>query len=311
MKDEIAIGVDVGGSHIVSAAVNLNTCKILPKTTFSVKINNKESKDVVLENWSKAINQTIKSALSSINNRANIGFAIPGPFNYRTGVAMFEGDNDKYESLYKVSIPDELPKYINSDEVSLRFLNDATSFGVGVATQGKAKGCKRIIVVTLGTGFGSAFIKNGIPQVNTKEVPEGGCLWDKPYKSGISDDYFSTRWCIDRYHELSSELMKGVKEIATANNDYSRTVFKEFGSNMADFMIPFIEKFQPEIIVMGGNISKASNLFLPSFKSELQKNGLQLDFEISNLMEDAAIIGSSRLFEPNFWISVKDDLPVL
>jgi len=309
MQDEIAIGVDVGGSHIVSAAVNLRTFEILPKTTFSVKVNNKESKDIVLENWSRAINRTIQSV--SMQKTANIGIAIPGPFNYVTGVAMFEGDNDKYENLYKVSIPEELPKHINSNEVNLRFLNDATSFGVGVSTQGKAKDCKRIIVLTLGTGFGSAFIKNGIPQVNTKEVPEGGCLWDKPYKSGISDDYFSTRWCIDRYHQLSSELMKGVKEIAAANNAHSRTVFNEFGSNMADFMIPFIEKFQPEIIVMGGNISKASKLFLPSFNRELQKNGLGLDYEISNLMEDAAIIGSSRLFEPHFWNSVKDNLPVL
>ncbi|MBT8298747.1 MAG: ROK family protein [Maribacter sp.] len=309
MQDEIAIGVDVGGSHIVSAAVNLRTFEILPRTRFAVKINNKESKDIVLENWSRAINRTIQSV--SMQKTANIGIAIPGPFNYVTGVAMFEGDNDKYENLYKVSIPEELPKHINSNEVNLRFLNDATSFGVGVSTQGKAKGCERIIVLTLGTGFGSAFIKNGIPQVNTKEVPEGGCLWDKPYKSGISDDYFSTRWCIDRYHQLSLHLMQGVKEIAAANNAHSRSVFNEFGSNMADFMIPFIEKFQPEIIVLGGNISKASHLFLPSFKRELQKNNLGLDFEISDLMEDAAIIGSSRLFESHFWNSVKDNLPVL
>lgn len=309
MKDEIAIGVDIGGSHIVSAAVNLSTFEILPQTTYSVKINNKEPKDIVLENWSKAINRTIESA--SLHNKANIGFAIPGPFNYSTGVAMYEGDNDKYENLYRVSILDELPKFINSDIIELKFLNDATSFGVGVSTQGKAKDCKKIVVVTLGTGFGSAFIKNGIPQVNTDEVPEGGCLWDKPFSLGISDDYFSTRWCIDRYQELSSEKAKGVKEVAMANNEYSKIVFDEFGSNMAKFMIPYIENFRPDIIVMGGNVSKASNLFLPAFKNVLLNNELKVEFEISNLMEDAAIIGSARLFEPNFWQGVKDNLPTL
>ncbi|MBT8308357.1 MAG: ROK family protein [Maribacter sp.] len=309
MQQDIAIGVDIGGSHIVSAAVNLKTFDILPNTTYSVKINNKASKNVVLKDWSKAINQTIESAF--LHSRANIGFAVPGPFDYRKGVAMFKGDNDKYECLYKVSIPDELPKYINSDEVNLRFLNDATSFGVGVSTQGKAKDCKRIIVVTLGTGFGSAFIRDGVPLVKSTEVPVGGCLWDKPFKSGISDDYFSTRWCINRYHELSSVVVKGVKEIAEANTEDSKTVFNEFGSNMAKFMIPYLIKFKPEIIVMGGNISKASKLFLPAFKSELRKAGLRVDFEISTLMEDAAIIGSSRLFDPSFWDRVKDDLPVL
>jgi len=309
MNDQIAIGVDIGGSHITSAAVNLKTFEIIQNTYYSVKINNKASKQVVLKDWSKAINKTIESA--SIRTTAEIGFAIPGPFNYKAGVAMFEGDNDKYESLYNVSIPDELPKFINREEVNLRFLNDATAFGVGVSTQGKAKKCTRVIVLTLGTGFGSAFINNGVPLVHSPEVPKGGCLWDKPFKSGISDDYFSTRWCIDRYYGISTKRLKGVKEIAEENNDYSRIVFDEFGSNMAEFLIPYLEKFRPEIFVMGGNISKASDLFLPAFKSELQKAGLKVDFEVSTLMEDAAIIGSARLFEPSFWNKVKDNLPDL
>lgn len=309
MDNQIAIGVDIGGSHITSAAVNLRTFKILPNTTYSVKINNKASKEVVLKEWSKAINKTIDSA--SLTGKANIGFAIPGPFNYKTGVAMFEGGNDKYESLYKVSILDELPKHINGEEVNLRFLNDATSFGVGVSTQGRAKNHSKLIAVTLGTGFGSAFIKDGVPQVNTNEVPVGGCLWDKPFKSGISDDYFSTRWCIERYHQISNELVKGVKEIAEANNEYSKTVFNEFGTNMAEFMIPYIREFNAEIIVMGGNISKANELFLTVFKDVLIKTGVQVEIEISTLMEDAGIIGSARLFEPNFWNMVKDNLPDL
>ena len=309
MTDQIAIGVDIGGSHITSAAVNLRTFEILQNSSFSAKIDNKASKEIIMQDWCKAINKTIESV--SLQNTATIGFAIPGPFNYKTGVALFEGNNDKYESLYKVSIPEELPKFINSEKVNLRFLNDATAFGVGVSTQGKAKNCKKVIVVTLGTGFGSAFIKNGVPQVNSYDVPKDGCLWDKPYKSGISDDYFSTRWCIERYYEITSKRVKGVKEIAEANTEDSRAVFNEFGVNMAEFMIPFVKKFQAEIIVMGGNISKASDLFLPTLKSELQNAGLQIEFEISPLLEDAAIIGSAKLFVADFWNLVKNELPEL
>lgn len=309
MKEEIAIGVDVGGSHIVSAAVNLKTNEIIPDSTFSVKINNKEPKEIILENWSKAINKSIEKIPDSEN--AKIGFAIPGPFNYKEGIAMYEGDNDKYENLYNVSIVKELPKFINSKNVELRFLNDATSFGVGVSTQGKAKNCEKIIVITLGTGFGSAFIANGIPQVNTDDVPQGGCLWDKPFKKSIADDYFSTRWCIERYFELTSERVGGVKEVAMANTTESAKVFEEFGSNMAEFMLPFIMDFKPEIIVMGGNVSKANHLFLPAFDDTLKSNGQVVDFEMSPLMEDAAILGSAKLFDSNFWHKTKDDLPCL
>ena len=309
MNDKIAIGVDIGGSHITSAAVNLRTFEILQNTTYSTKINNKASKDVVLQDWSKAINKTVESA--SMLSKADIGFAIPGPFNYKEGVALFEGENDKYESLFNVSIREELPKFINSEKVNLRFLNDATSFGVGVSTQGKAKDCQKVIVVTLGTGFGSAFINHGVPQVTSNDVPKDGCLWDKPYKSGISDDYFSTRWCIERYYEITSKRVKGVKEIAEADNEDSKAVFNEFGANMAEFMIPYIQKFEAEIMVMGGNISKASGLFLPALKNELQKAGIRLEFEVSPLMEDAAIIGSAKLFVNDFWNLVKNDLPEL
>lgn len=308
MNDQTVIGVDIGGSHITSAAVDLNELKIVPGSLVSIKVDNKASKTDIFNNWSKAINLTTKAA--SISGQVNIGLAMPGPFHYKTGLAMFKG-NDKYENLYNVSIPDELKSHINGRNVNFRFLNDATAFGVGVSSQGKAKNHSKIIAVTLGTGFGSSFIRDGVPQVKTDDVPKGGCLWDKPYKEGIGDDYFSTRWCIKRYCELSLEKVNGVKEIADKNDVHSKIVFTEFGSNMAEFMIPFLKKYKPALIVLGGNISNASDFFLPTLKSQIRDAGFTTNFEISTLMEDAAIIGSAKLYNSNFWGQVKDDLPNL
>ncbi|MDP4851541.1 MAG: ROK family protein, partial [Saprospiraceae bacterium] len=148
MNNQIAIGVDIGGSHITSAAVDLKNLVIIPETTFSMKVDNKAEKDIILKKWSEAINKTILSA--PLKQHTDIGFAIPGPFNYKNGIALFEGDNDKYESLHNVSIPEELSKYLISEKTNFRFLNDATSFAVGVSAQGKAKNCAKIIAVTLG-----------------------------------------------------------------------------------------------------------------------------------------------------------------
>lgn len=306
MNSQIAIGVDVGGSHIISAAVDLTSLQIIPKTTFSSKINNKASKEVILSDWSKVINQSIQS-LSEIKID-KIGFAMPGPFQYRIGKAMFE-TNDKYENLYNVNVAIELKKYIQGSDLKIRFLNDATSFGVGVSAMGEAKDNSKIIAITLGTGFGSSFIKDGVPQVNSDDVPEGGCLWDKPCLEGMADDYFSTRWFIKRYLELSKENLKGVKEIAEADDSYSKEVFSDFSKNLANFMSPILQKYQPNMIVLGGNISNASRLFLPQLKDELKQRNLDTKFIISSLMEEAAIIGSAKLFDPFFWDQVKDDLP--
>ncbi|MEM9141710.1 MAG: ROK family protein [Bacteroidota bacterium] len=309
MEPKIAIGVDVGGSHIVSAAVDLEALQILPGSTYSASVHNKAPKETVFATWSKALNQTM--AHMPEGETVSLGFAIPGPFDYTNGIALYTGDNDKYAQLYGVSLPEELSQYLDRDKLAFRFLNDATSFGVGVAAQKNARDFNRIIVVTLGTGFGSAFVQQGIPLVNHPDVPKEGCLWDKPFKEGIGDDYFSTRWCIQRYQQLSSETVPGVREIAMANNEHSRSVFTEFGTHMAEFMLPFLQRFRPDVLVLGGNISKAHALFLPALCDGVQKMGLQLRFEISPLMEDAAIIGSARLFEPHFWNQVKDDLPTI
>jgi glucokinase len=42
---QIAIGVDIRGSHITSAGINLETYKIIPETYYSSVINNKASKE--------------------------------------------------------------------------------------------------------------------------------------------------------------------------------------------------------------------------------------------------------------------------
>ena len=304
MSDHRVIGVDIGGSHITSAIVDLNGLKIIVGSTYSVKVDNKGSKDNILKCWSKAVNQSIKCL--GIQNEIRIGFAMPGPFNYKKGLGMFIGNNEKYESLYGVSIPDELSKYLQADKMDFRFLNDATAFGVGVASIGKAKDYSKVVAITLGTGFGSAFILDGVPQVRADNVPKGGFMWDKPYKVGLGDDYFSTRWCIKRYKEITGEETRGVKEIAEANNDSSRKVFVEFGSNMAEFMLPFLKKYQPDLIILGGNVSKANELFLPALKNKIKDAGLQVDFEISDVLEEAAIIGSAKLYDFDFWEHVKN-----
>lgn len=306
MKSNIVIGIDIGGSHITSAAVNINDLSIVANTTFSVKINNKSPKIEILENWGSVINSTLES--SQLTGNVRLGFAIPGPFQYHTGLALFNGLNDKYGSLYNSYIPNELIHFLDRDIAGMRFINDATAFGVGAASTGRAKSHSKTIAITLGTGFGSAFIKDGVPLIASEGVPSGGCLWDKPYKDGIGDDYFSTRWCVQRYLEISGKQVTGVKEIAKSNDSDSRAVFMEFGSNLAKFMIPFLEKYKPDLIILGGNVSKANSLFLPIFKSEIENFGIHTNFEISELMEDAALIGSARLFDTELWEQVKNDL---
>ena len=302
----VAIGVDIGGSHVSSAAVDLATMSIIPGTCFSGAVNSKAPKAEIYEKWSYIINQSL--AHSNLKEILGIGMAMPGPFRYKDGVALFEG-NDKYESLYEICVLSEFPDYLDKN-VPLRFLNDASSFGIGGALVDKVKNRKRIIAITLGTGFGAAFLKNNIPVVKEDDVPEGGCLWDKPFLKGIADDYFSTRWFISRFKELSLRGdITGVKDIITSKDCYTPLLFEEFAENISSFMLPYLKMFDADLLILGGSITKAHHLFLPAVENEWKENNLEVPIEIIENTEEAGIIGSSYLFNEDFWYKVKEILP--
>ncbi|MDF9796480.1 glucokinase [Catalinimonas alkaloidigena] len=310
MKRSIAIGVDVGGSHICSAAVDLNTLQIIPQTYYSTKLDNSAPKEVLMQQWSNTIAQSIEAIQNEVEEEINIGFAMPGPFIYHKGIAMFER-NEKYEQLYEVSIPEELNQSLQYTHCRYRFINDAMAFGIGVAGLEYAAEGKKVLAITLGTGFGSAFLTNAIPRLCSDNAYEGPFLWDKPYKNGIADEYFSTRWFVKRYQELSGELVKGVKEIADLKNPISQSLFEEFGQNLSDFLTPYLKNFMPDALILGGNISKASHLFLPKFGAQLQQAGISTKVVISESMEEAALVGAARLFAPQLWVQIEKDLPQL
>lgn len=71
-------------------------------------------------------------------------------------------------------------------------------------------------------------------------VPEHGCLWHLPFKSGIANDYISTRWFLREYAALRGQQAKGVREIAdlARENHELRALFVRFGRNLASILAP-------------------------------------------------------------------------
>jgi glucokinase len=306
-----AIGVDVGGSHFSCAAINLEKQVFIENSYSSIAVDNKASSDIILSAWAKTLLQTIHKTVTG--KLAGIGFGMPGPFEYDKGIARF-AQVEKYYSLNGVNVADELAKRLNLiSSVPLRFMNDASAFAAGEAWMGGASHVLHSISVTLGTGFGSAFISEGVPVVNGDLVPQLGCVWHLQYKKGIADDYFSTRWFILRYREETGIEVDGVKPIADAaiKNKIAMSLFKEYGYNMGDFLSPWLKKFDAGVLVIGGNIAGAYNLFGPSFEKALRENGVNTEIKLSVLKEDAAIIGSARMIEPEYWEKIRPILSMM
>lgn len=311
MSKNIAIGADIGGSHISCAAIDLVSGEVIKHTLTGKAVNNQASAEEIIGVWSDAISEVLKKV--PVENVKGIGFAMPGPFDYVKGICYIKGVA-KYENLYGLNITDAILANLGADnKIPFRYMNDASAFAVGEAWKGSAARFDRSLSITLGTGFGSAFISNLIPIVDGPLVPRLGCIYHIPYRDGIADDYFSTRGLLSRYKKLTGKELYGVKELAelASSEKTVMDLFTDFGDNAGLFLSTYLKKFDAGILVVGGNISHAYNLFGDVFENRLRTENCNCEVAISKLKEDAALIGSAYLLNDEFWKSVQHALPLM
>lgn len=310
MKKNLAIGADIGGSHITCAAIDLISGKILKESLSERSVNNQASAKEIIDVWADALAGSLKKV--PFEDVKGIGFAMPGPFDYVKGICYIRGVA-KYENLYGINVQESIAKSLKvPEDFLIRFMNDASSFAVGEAWAGSAMKERKSLSITLGTGFGSAFISDRIPIVDGPLVPKIGCVYHLPYRDGIADDYFSTRGLLGRYKKLTGKELNGVKELAALASEKSVSdLFEDFGENLALFLAPWLIGFEAEILVIGGNISHAYNLFGEVFENSLKKEKCSCKVALSRLKEDAALMGSAYLLDDGFWKSVQHALPLM
>ena len=304
MTDSIVIGVDIGGSHITAMGVNLHKKTLLKSIVSRKHVDCHETADCILTTWTEAL----KEVISQIPNEAiqGIGFAMPGPFDYPAGIAHFKGVM-KYDNLNNVDVRKEIYQLLGlSAQVPVRFLNDATCFAIGEAWMGPAAKYQRSMAITLGTGFGSAFLDDGIPVEKGDEVPESGCVYHLPFGNSNADDHFSSRWFKRVYEERFSRESGGVKEMSEeAKKDPEvQAIFTEFGQNLGNFLAPWLVRFRAGCLTIGGNISRGYELFEKPFRTALRSHNCSTDVFLSELGECAAIAGSARLTDDTFYLNL-------
>jgi len=299
---EISLGIDIGGSHITCQLFNMNSNELIEGTKIRISLDGNGSKESILGSWENAIRQCVsKNAGQEI---AGIGFAMPGPFDYPKGIAWFDKNVGKFQNLYGVDVKAELIRRLELPaDFPIRFLNDAASFAVGEANVDPASKFKRIIALTIGTGFGTTFIKKGLPVAGEDGIPDDGFLYHIPFQKGIADDYFSTRWFLKEYKNQTGKDVEGVKELVNLSerDEIAKELFNEFGKNLGGFLVNWIKAFEADCIVLGGNISKSFSLFEKEMKKQFDLNGIKIFICQSTLDEEAALIGSAKLCDEKFY----------
>lgn len=296
MNKKLWIGADIGGSHI-SAALVKGDGSIIGDSYCKDYVNASLSPFDIIRQWVAVLYKTMQH--SEGKHTKGISIAMPGPFDYDKGISLIKGVN-KYEKLYGIHLKHLLQNDRDLRNLPVFFENDAFCFGIGESITGEAASSNKIIAVTLGTGFGITFIKNNTVIKRAKDVPKDGYIFNAPYRDGIAEDYISARGLIKAYERSTGKKLNTVKELADLakkGEKYALQTFENLGTDMAECLCKWIISFNPGYLIIGGSISKASSLFLPSFLKALTHHNIKIKIKISSQMELSAIAGAAFIAE--------------
>lgn len=287
-EKNIVTGVDIGGTHITACLVDLDELRIIEETETRCYIDSSAAADIIISAWATVIKEANDKYQHAVGR---IGIAMPGPFDYEKGVCLIKG-LAKYESLYGLNVKEKLAKALGIAADEIRMLNDATAYLAGEHQFGSGKGSGSVLGITLGTGLGSAWYMQ--QQMND------GDLYSYPFKEGVAEDYVSARWLINAYHEKTGELLPGVHPISerARNNDkIAIELFHSFGRSLAEIIISRFQPVLPERVVLGGNIARSADIFLPACQQVLTAAECNVNFVLASLGEAAALTGAACMWK--------------
>lgn len=216
-----------------------------------------------------------------------IGIGVPSVVDASRGIVYNAANIPSWKEVHlKDYLTNEfnLPVYVN---------NDCNCFVLGEKRYGKGKLYKDIVGITLGTGVGSGLIiDNKLYNGRNTGAGEIGSL---PYLGTILEDYCSSLFFASHHNTTAEEVARKALEGDAA----SLQIWKDFGTHMGNLMLAVLYVYDPELIVLGGGISKA----YPLFEGEMRKTMEQFSYPetIKNIIieisenKDISLLGASAL----------------
>jgi glucokinase len=281
-QENCVLAYDVGGSH-VSAAVFDHASGQLGKFA---------SELYPTEQSTEAFLQVLTSLAAAVTTEqpkiVGASLAMPGPFDYAAGISWMK---HKLTYLYGVDLRAPLAQHFGLEPNKVRFLNDAAAFVWGEVGEGAARGVPRAVGITLGTGIGSGFAVDGKVVKEGPGVPPGGEIWNLPYNGGTVEDRLSSRAIQASYNARTGiERQVGAIAASAPSDAVAAEVFSEFGLHLGETLRAVLSAFAPQVVVLGGGISRSTQLFLPAAYKGLADT--QFELRPSALGDKAPLVGA-------------------
>ncbi len=277
MSSRTLIGIDLGATNVRVARIIDSEIEVILKEP----ISNTDNADLLVDQ--------IKSLISSLLNEKvqAIGVGVPSVVDVEKGIVY---DVQNIPSWKAVPLKDILEKAF---KVPVFINNDANCFVLGEKYFGAAKEYSSVVGLILGTGFGAGLILNNtLYSGKNCGAGEVGML---PYKDSIFEHY-----CSGQFFELqkNSDGSKVYHE-AIANQEEALAIYREFGTHLGNAIKSIMYVYDPELIILGGSVSKGFSFFEDTMKERLKDfaypNSIKNLKIITSELDQVAVLGAAAL----------------
>ncbi len=299
------IGVDLGGTNIVSAVVDAKG-KILGRDKRPTL--GRLGPAGVLRRIVESIHSASRNSGLPWSSHAVIGVGSPGPLDQKRGVVIYSPNLN----WHNVRIVDLLQKKMGKKVI---LENDANAAALGESWVGAGKGEKVVLCVTLGTGVGGGLVLDGRIYQGASGVSNhiGHIVVDpRGPKStygnrGILELYASALGIVRMAKEMNLKVPHGqpydartFKKMALRGNRKAKRVYEVAGTMLGVGLTSAIHMINPSMVIFSGGISLAGDLLFRPMRRELRarcfKSHLKgLRFRMAKLGDDMGAVGAARL----------------
>jgi glucokinase len=289
MDSKKYIGIDIGGTKI--AAILFSNGKILNMR----KIKTPHEKRLFII----SIIELIKEVKGN-EKISGIGVGVPGGVDRKKGIILQMPNIKTIKNL-------ELKKIIEKEfKVEMKLENDGNCMSIAEFLFGGEKGKENLVSLTLGTGIGGGIIINKKLYIGRGSAGEMGHITinSEGYKCncgsiGCFEEYGASR-AIERF--AKEEDMKTIdpleiETMARAGDKKALNIYKKIGYYLGVGIGTIIKCFDPEVIILSGSLSHASELFLDETRREVKKRVFFKTPEIKvSKLKNSPAIGAASLF---------------
>ena len=314
MADTIYLGIDIGGTAVKFGLVDEDGNMVSKVSEYPVRFDNYETP--IIETVVKSAGIFMEANSKSFTEIAGIGVSATGGINSKLGIV--EGSAGHIKNWEGTNIKARLESEFG---VNTEVLNDANAAALGEMWKGAAIGKENVVVMTIGTGVGGGIIVDSKILLGRKGF--AGEIGHIPVNVDGEDCSCGNKGCIEHYGSTSALVrkvkeavisgeIKGIevnkvdgrlifKEVA-AGNDTVKKYVDEWISYISATLVGLVHIFNPEMIILGGGVSRQKELFVNKVREKVLKGvmpnfAIGLSVEAAELGNDAGIIGAVRFIK--------------